>query len=190
MGAACRLGCPDTRDLPVGGQDDGADRRIGVCAALDQLGLLDGQPHGGLEPHNSRCGDAAAARRRSDSTAAAGSAALYTAEPATKQSTPASAASAMVSSLMPPSISTTIVNSPASTSRRASATFASTSAMNFWPPKPGSTDMTSSVSKSRRISRYGSRGVPGLTLKPAFAPAARMSRATATGLSVASAWNV
>ena len=62
--------------------------------------------------------------------------------------------------------------------------------MNFWPPKPGSTDMISSVSNSGRISRYGSIGVPGLTERPAFAPAARMSRATPTGLSVASAWKV
>ena len=62
--------------------------------------------------------------------------------------------------------------------------------MNFCPPNPGSTDMTSSVSKSRRISRYGSIGVPGLTDSPALAPAARMSRATPRGSSVASAWNV
>ena len=96
----------------------------------------------------------------------------------------------MVSALMPPSISTRIVSSPESTSRRAVRTFDSTSSMNDWPPKPGSTDITSRVSKSRRISRYGSSAVPGLTDNPAFAPAARMSRATATGLSVASAWKV
>ena len=69
-------------------------------------------------------------------------------------------------------------------------TFDSTSGMNFCPPKPGSTDMISRVSNSGRISRYGSSGVPGLTDRPALAPAARMSRATPTGLSVASAWNV
>ncbi|SHX08363.1 Uncharacterised protein [Mycobacteroides abscessus subsp. abscessus] len=59
----------------------------------------------------------------------------------------------MVSSLMPPSISTTRVSSPESTSRRTAVTLGSTSAMNFWPPNPGSTDITSRVSKSRRMSR-------------------------------------
>lgn len=62
--------------------------------------------------------------------------------------------------------------------------------MKLWPPKPGSTDMISRVSNCGRISRYGSSGVPGFTLIPALAPAARMSRATPIGLSVASAWKV
>ena len=96
----------------------------------------------------------------------------------------------MVSSLMPPSISTRIVSSPASIILRTVRTFPSTSGMKLWPPKPGSTDMTRKVSKCGRISRYGSSGVPGLTLSPAFAPAARMSRATPIGSSVASAWKV
>ena len=51
--------------------------------------------------------------------------------------------------------------------------------MNSWPPKPGSTVITSSVSKSGSTSRYCSSGVPGLSARPASAPAARMSRATA-----------
>jgi hypothetical protein len=59
----------------------------------------------------------------------------------------------MVSALMPPSISTRMVSSPESTSRRAVSTLASTSGMKLCPPNPGSTDMTSRVSKSRRISR-------------------------------------
>jgi hypothetical protein len=92
--------------------------------------------------------------------------------------------------MIAPSISTTMVSSPASTSRLIAATFDSTSGMNFCPPNPGSTDITSRVSNWRRISRYGSIGVPGFTLSPALAPAALMSRATATGSSVASAWNV
>ncbi|CFE61667.1 Uncharacterised protein [Mycobacterium tuberculosis] len=91
---------------------------------------------------------------------------------------------------MPPSISTRIVSSPASTILRTARTLLSTSGMNRWPPKPGSTDMTSRVSKWGRMSRYGSSGVPGFTLIPALAPAARISRATPTGLSVASAWKV
>ena len=74
--AAGRLGCADAGDLAVAVQDDRADRRIGIGAALDPLGLLDGQPHRGVEIHSRRCFDAAAACRRSASTAAAGSSAL------------------------------------------------------------------------------------------------------------------
>ncbi|SLF48935.1 Uncharacterised protein [Mycobacteroides abscessus subsp. massiliense] len=73
---------------------------------------------------------------------------------------------------------------------RTARTLSNTLAMKDCPPNPGSTDMTNNVSKSFSTSRYGSSGVPGLILSPAFAPAARMSRATPTGLSVASAWNV
>src|SRR6185437_10854994 len=169
---------------------DGEARRIGPLATAEQLPqflddagehgstLLSNPPH--RRPHARACA-------RSDSIARTGSSAPYTAEPATKQSTPASAAASMVSSLIPPSISTRIVSSPESTRRRAMPTLANTSGMNSCPPNPGSTDMISSVSNSGRISRYGSRGVPGLTDSPAFAPAARMSRATPMGLSVASA---
>ena len=80
------------------------------------------------------------------STARAGSSAPYTAEPATKQSTPASAAASMVSALIPPSISTSTVRCPVSTSRRAVRTLSSTSGMNACPPNPGSTVITSNVS--------------------------------------------
>ena len=62
-----------------------------------------------------------------------------------------------------------------------SRTLSSTSGMNSWPPNPGSTLITSSVSKWRSVSRWGSSGVPGLTDSPARAPAARRSRARATG---------
>src|ERR1043165_3200769 len=99
--AADRLRSPAPGDLPVTVQDHRADGRIGIGRALDLFGLLDGQPHHGLERHSVRCLEALAACWRRELTAAAGSAALYTAEPATKQSTPASAACSMVSALMP-----------------------------------------------------------------------------------------
>ena len=76
VGAAGRLGCADADGLAIAIQDDRADRRIGIGAALDQLGLLDGQPHRGVEAHSRRCFDAVAACLRSASTAAAGSSAL------------------------------------------------------------------------------------------------------------------
>ncbi len=66
----------DADDLAIAIQDDRADRRIGIGAALDRLGLLDGKPHRGVEAHSRRCFDAAAARLRSASTATAGSSAL------------------------------------------------------------------------------------------------------------------
>src|SRR5690606_4654246 len=93
-----------------------------------------------------RWADTARTRSRSASTARAGSSAPYTAEPATQQSTPASAGASMVSALMPPSISMRSVRWPVSTSRRAVRTFSRTSGMTSWPPKPGSTLITSSVS--------------------------------------------
>ena len=71
-----RLGRPDSGDLVVAVQDHRAHRRIRIGAALDPFGLLDRQPHRGLEIHSRRCLDAAAAWRRNDSTAAAGSSAL------------------------------------------------------------------------------------------------------------------
>ena len=74
--ASGRLGSADAGDLAVAVQDDRADRRIGIGSALDHLGLLDGQPHRGVETHSRRCFDAAAACLRSASTAAAGSSAL------------------------------------------------------------------------------------------------------------------
>jgi hypothetical protein len=49
-----RLGCTDACDLTVAVQDDRADRRIRICCALDQLGLLDSQPHRGVETHSRR----------------------------------------------------------------------------------------------------------------------------------------
>ena len=74
--AAGRLRCADAGDLAVAVQNDRTHRRIGIGAALDPIGLLDGQPHRGVEIHSRRCLDAEAACRRSDSTAAAGSSAL------------------------------------------------------------------------------------------------------------------
>jgi hypothetical protein len=52
----------------------------------------------------------------------------------------------MVSALIPPSISTSSVRCPVSTSRRAVRTFSSTSGRKLCPPNPGSTLITSSVS--------------------------------------------
>ena len=71
-----RLRSADADDLTVAVQDDRADRRIRIGAALDLLGRLDGQPHRGVEIHSRRWCDAAAACLRSASTAAAGSSAL------------------------------------------------------------------------------------------------------------------
>jgi hypothetical protein len=73
--AAGRRRCTDAGDLTVAVQDDRADRRIGIRAALDPVGVLDGQPHRGLEIHKCKCLDAVAACLRSFSTATAGSSA-------------------------------------------------------------------------------------------------------------------
>ena len=45
--------------------DDRPDRRI-AGTALDQVGLVDGQPHGGLETHSVRCLDAGLPAQRLD----------------------------------------------------------------------------------------------------------------------------
>ena len=42
VGAAGRLGCADARDLTVAVQNDRPHRRIGIRAAFDPVGLLDG----------------------------------------------------------------------------------------------------------------------------------------------------
>ncbi len=77
--AAGRLGAADADHLAVGVQNHRSDRRIRIGAALDQIGLFDGQTHRGVEAldrltaHRRRCGDAAPAWRRSAATAASGS---------------------------------------------------------------------------------------------------------------------
>ena len=66
----------DADSFAVAVQDHRAHRRVRIAVALDQLALLDGQPHGGLTLQSRRCRDASAAWRRNACTAAAGSSAL------------------------------------------------------------------------------------------------------------------
>lgn len=66
----------DADSFAVAVQDYRAHRRVRIGVALDQLALLDGQPHGGLTLQTRRCRDASAAWRRNACTAAAGSSAL------------------------------------------------------------------------------------------------------------------
>jgi len=96
----------------------------------------------------------------------------------------------MVSSLTPPSTWSHTAASRPPTRARARRSFGSTRSRNGWPPKPGSTVISSSMSTSGRRPAYGSTAVPGLTARPARAPAALMARRVRTGACTASAWIV
>src|SRR5439155_16100998 len=102
-----------------------AARLVVARAVGDAVG--DGQ-HLGARGH-----DAAVRMARA---AAAGSSAPKMPVPDTRMSTPASAASAALSTLMPPSISISTSSPRASISLRATRTLSSTSGMKGWPPKP------------------------------------------------------
>ena len=98
---------------------------------------------------------AAAASRLSSVTIASGSSAPKTEEPATKESTPASAQRSMVSTETPPSICNQMSPPSRSSNCRVRAILGRQRSRNFCPPKPGSTVMINTMSSSGQQVRVG-----------------------------------
>ena len=98
----------------------------------------------------------------------------------------------MLPVLIPPSTSSRIARPPAASCRsrtaRAARSLGRVAGMKDCPPKPGLTDMTRTRSSRSRVQSSQSRGVAGLSTRPARQPRSRMRARDRSRWSVPSGW--